>query len=145
MTDIIEQARGWIGTPYQHQASLRGVGCDCLGLLIGLWRDRGESVPPIPAYSLDWSEASGQETLWRALGAALREKPAQDFDRGDVVLFRMRDGAVAKHLGLVSEHGDQPKFIHSMSGHGVVESPLTHPWQRRIVASFAWTDTLKGA
>ena len=28
----------WIGTPYRHQASLKGVGCDCLGLVRGVWR-----------------------------------------------------------------------------------------------------------
>ncbi len=29
--DIVRAARGWIGTPYRHQASLKGVGTDCLG------------------------------------------------------------------------------------------------------------------
>ncbi|MEM1422329.1 MAG: peptidase P60, partial [Pseudomonadota bacterium] len=35
---IAYEASRWIGTPYRHQASLRGVGCDCLGLLRGVWR-----------------------------------------------------------------------------------------------------------
>src|SRR5215207_7343246 len=34
---IVAAARGWIGTPYHHQASVKGVGCDCLGLIRGLW------------------------------------------------------------------------------------------------------------
>jgi cell wall-associated NlpC family hydrolase len=25
---IVAQARSWLGTPYRHQASLKGVGCD---------------------------------------------------------------------------------------------------------------------
>ena len=37
-TAIVEEARAWIGTPYRHQASLKGVGCDCLGLIRGVWR-----------------------------------------------------------------------------------------------------------
>ncbi|MFD0934795.1 peptidase P60, partial [Methylobacterium trifolii] len=36
--DVVAQARLWLGTPYRHQASLAGVGCDCLGLLRGVWR-----------------------------------------------------------------------------------------------------------
>lgn len=38
--DIVAAARGWIGTPYLHQASLKGVGTDCLGLV----RDRKSVV-----------------------------------------------------------------------------------------------------
>ncbi|MGA8997361.1 MAG: peptidase P60, partial [Pseudolabrys sp.] len=36
--DIVAETRRWIGTPYRHQASLIGVGCDCLGLVRGVWR-----------------------------------------------------------------------------------------------------------
>jgi len=32
---IVVETRDWIGTPYRHQASLKGVGCDCLGLVRG--------------------------------------------------------------------------------------------------------------
>jgi hypothetical protein len=35
---IVAETRAWIGTPYRHQASLKGVGCDCLGLVRGVWR-----------------------------------------------------------------------------------------------------------
>jgi hypothetical protein len=57
-----------------------------------------------------------------------------------VILFRMRRGAVAKHLGLLSATGDAPAFIHAYAGHGVVESPLTPPWARRIVAVFRFPE-----
>jgi cell wall-associated NlpC family hydrolase len=47
---IVAEARSWIGTPYRHQASLKGVGTDCLGLLRGVWRGvigaEPEAVPP---------------------------------------------------------------------------------------------------
>jgi hypothetical protein len=46
----------------------------------------------------------------------------------------MRDGTVAKHLGVVSVAG--ARFIHAYSGHGVVESPLSQPWLRRVVGRF---------
>jgi hypothetical protein len=55
-----------------------------------------------------------------------------------VVLFRLRAGAVAKHLGIVSAAHPAPRFIHAYAGHGVVESPLSAPWRRRIVAVFGF-------
>ena len=48
----------------------------------------------------------------------------------------MKAGAVAKHLGIQSQVGASPRFIHAYSGHGVVESALSAPWARRIVARF---------
>ena len=36
--EILSEARDWLGTPYRHQASLKGAGCDCLGLVRGVWR-----------------------------------------------------------------------------------------------------------
>ena len=55
---------------------------------------------------------------------------------GQVLLFRMRAGAVAKHLGIVSAAGDAPRFIHAYTHHGVIDSPLTAPWRNRIAARF---------
>ncbi len=60
----VAAARAWIGTPYVHQASVKGVGCDCLGLLRGVWRElRGAEPLAVPNYSPDWAEATGAETL----------------------------------------------------------------------------------
>lgn len=136
----VEAARAWIGTPYVHQASMRGAGADCLGLLRGVWRDLyGAEPEPVPAYTADWSEPEGIERLWYAALRHLQPTlAAEPFAVGQVLLFRMRDGAVAKHLGLVSTVGDNAKFIHSFSGHGVLESPLSLPWARRIAARFVF-------
>jgi NlpC/P60 family putative phage cell wall peptidase len=135
--EVAERARDWIGTPYVHQASLKGVGCDCLGLIRGIWREVfGEEPGPVPAYTRDWSEATGEERLWNAARTHLRERPMSDRSIGQVVLLRMRDGSVAKHLGVLgSRHGDA-SLIHAYSGCGVVESALVGPWERRVVAVF---------
>lgn len=133
---VVNAARDWLGTPYLHQASTRGAGTDCLGLLRGVWREViGPEPVIIPAYTFDWSEPQGEERLWAAALAHL--SPAgPDMKPGDVLLFRMRNGAVAKHLGILSEAGTLPAFVHAYTGHGVVESPLSAPWRRRIVARF---------
>ena len=135
--EIVDTARGWLGTPYVHQQSVRGAGCDCLGLLRGVWRElQGAEPERIPAYSMDWSEPQGDEALWRAARRHLTPKPLTEAAPGDVLLFRMREGSVAKHVGVQAQIGTAPSFIHAYSGHGVVESALSAPWRRRIVARF---------
>lgn len=135
----VRAARGWIGTPYLHQASCRGAGADCLGLIRGVWREvLGAEPEPVPAYTRDWSEVTGEELLWSAALRHCAAKPLQSEAAGDILLFRMRDGAVAKHLGLQAETGKGASFIHAYCGHSVVESTLSAPWRRRIVARFAF-------
>ena len=132
----VAEARKWIGTPYVHQASRCGAGCDCLGLLRGVWRSLyGREPVSVPRYSPDWDEPQHGEVLLQAARRHLRAVPEGRGLPGDVLLFRMRTGAVAKHLGLVSRIEDA-RFIHAYAGHGVIESPLSHPWRRRIVARF---------
>ncbi|WP_380052812.1 NlpC/P60 family protein [Falsihalocynthiibacter sp. SS001] len=139
--EVAGAARGWIGTPYCHQASVKGAGTDCLGLLRGVWRELlGAEPMPVPAYTADWNEPQGDEALLYAARETLREKPLECAETGDVILFRMRSGAVAKHLGIQGNVGDAPSFIHAYSGHEVVESPLSDPWKRRLVARFEFPE-----
>ncbi|UWR63009.1 C40 family peptidase [Phaeobacter inhibens] len=138
---LVAAARGWLGTPYVHQAARRGAGCDCLGLIRGLWREvYGQEPEAVPGYTMDWSEPQGEEALWQAALRHLSPRPLEDAHAGDVILFRMRRGAVAKHIALQSEIEPVPRFIHAYCGHGVVESALSQPWQRRIVARFSFPD-----
>lgn len=137
----VAEARNWVGTPYLHQASVLGAGTDCLGLLRGVWRAiYGAEPEPVPAYTADWAEPEHREVLFEAACRWLRPKPTEISDIGDVLLFRMRDGSIAKHLGIQSTVGSHPKFIHSYTGHGVLESSLSLPWQRRIAARFAFPE-----
>jgi len=140
VSPVVEAARGWLGTPYVHQASARGAGADCLGLVRGVWRElHGDEPEPVPAYTPDWGEPGGEELLWAAARRHMRRKALAEMGPGDVLLFRMREGAVAKHLG-IHAGGAPARFIHAYCGHGVVESPLSAPWRRRIVAVFEFPD-----
>lgn len=143
MTKAVDIARAWIGTPYRHQASCQGAGADCLGLIRGVWRGLYGAEPTVvPAYTPDWSEPQGEEVLWRAALTHLDRKDHEDAAPGDVILFRMRSGSVAKHLGLQSSVSPVPRFIHAYDGHGVVETTLSEPWARRVVARFAFPASL---
>ena len=140
---IVSAARGWIGTPYVHQSAAKGAGTDCLGLLRGVWREvLGAEPEAVPAYSMDWSEPQGEERLWAAASRHLRPKPVGAEAIGDVLLFRMRQRGVAKHLGIQAGVRAEASFIHAYSGHSVVESPLSAPWRRRIVARFTFPEEI---
>ncbi|MBT2131127.1 NlpC/P60 family protein [Aliiroseovarius lamellibrachiae] len=140
---VLAEAKQWIGTPYQHQTSCKGIGTDCLGLIRGVWRSvLGAEPMEIPAYSQDWSEPAGLESLWNSAADVLTEKDPADAKAGDVLLFRMRQDAVAKHLGILGSDDPYQTFVHAYSGHGVVESPLSAPWARRIVAVFAFPERI---
>lgn len=138
---IVDEARRWIGTPYVHQASVFGAGTDCLGLLRGIWRALYGSEPePVPAYSMDWSEPQGEERLWAAALRHLTPKTDRPEAIGDILLFRMRSGAVAKHLGVATALGEASSFVHAYSKYGVIESPLSAPWRSKIVARFTFPE-----
>jgi NlpC/P60 family putative phage cell wall peptidase len=58
---IVAAARSFVGTPYHHQASCKKAGCDCLGLIRGVWRDvYGLEPEPMPPYTRDWGNATGR-------------------------------------------------------------------------------------
>jgi NlpC/P60 family putative phage cell wall peptidase len=131
---VIAAARGWIGTPYHDQASVKGAGCDCLGLARGVWREVvGPEPLPVPPYSRDWGEAGPFEVLADGAGRWMLMVPVAEAGPGALVLFRMRRGAIAKHIGILTS---ERSFIHAYEGLGVVEEPLTPAWARRIALAF---------
>lgn len=136
---IVDAARNWIGTPYIHQASAKGAGSDCLGLVRGVWRDLLGDEPELPPnYTKDWGEQGQASLLHEAALRHLIPKDKRDAAAGDVILFRMRATAVAKHVGIQAQVGNAPTFVHAYSGHCVQESPLSAAWARKIVARFAY-------
>ena len=132
--DIVGEARAWIGTPYRHQASLKGLGCDCLGLIRGVWRGVvGGEPQAAPAYSRDWAEASGEEALAQAARAHLIEIEPADFLPGDVLLFRYRERYPAKHAAIVSAPAT---MVHAHDGAAVAEVAIAPWWRRRLAYAF---------
>ena len=105
-TRIVATARRWLGTPYRHQASCRGVGADCLGLVRGVWREVVGSEPETPpAYTADWAEATGEERLLAAATRHMCRLNRKDARPGDVLLFRMLEAGPAKHVALLTKKG----------------------------------------
>lgn len=130
---IVAEARAWIGTPYRHQASLRGVGCDCLGLVRGVWRAViGEEPEALAPYAPDWAEAAGREALIEAADRHCARNPEGRFGPGDLIVFRLAPRGLARHLG-IAVSGDA--MVHAHDGACVTEVPLGG-WTRRIAGSW---------
>ena len=134
--EIVEAARLWLGTPYHHQASLRGVGCDCLGLVRGVWRDlHGDEPEAPPPYSPSWAESLRQETLALAAGRHLQPLILTEARPGDVLLFRWREHLPAKHCAILAS---PDRIIHAHDSAAVAEVAFTPWWRRHLSHAFSF-------
>ena len=136
---VVAAARDWLGTPYLHQASAKGRGTDCLGLLRGVYRDvYGAEPEPPPPYTPDWNEArAAEEPL---LSAARRHltpvagvPSPEALEPGMALFFRVVKGGPVKHCGVVS---GEARFIHAYAGRSVIESWLNRWWLERLAGVF---------
>jgi NlpC/P60 family putative phage cell wall peptidase len=67
---VVSEALSWLGTPYRHQGARKGVGCDCIGLVRGVWQAVYGRAPEEPEpYAPDWAEAGGWIDCLRQLDA----------------------------------------------------------------------------
>jgi NlpC/P60 family putative phage cell wall peptidase len=134
----VAEARRWIGTPYCHQASVCGVGCDCLGFVRGVWRAVcGAEPEDLPAYTPDWGEVATSEHVLDAARRHLLPVAQAGALPGDVLVFRWRRSVVAKHLGILAAPG---RLIHAWERAGVVEVALARGWSARLAAVFRFPD-----
>lgn len=135
---VVAAARAWIGTPYHHQASMRGVGADCLGLVRGVWRDLlGNEPEKPPAYTPDWAEALRRETLLEAAARNLIAAPHGEVVPGAALVFRFARRLPAKHIGIATACD---RFIHAIEGASVCEVALVPWWRRRIAGVFLFPE-----
>jgi len=127
---IVETARGWLGTPYRHLSATKGAGCDCLGLIRGVWAELYGALPEVPNYRPD---ARDQRDLLKAAETRLaRAEPGA----GTIVVFRL--GAAPRHCGIMTAPA---RFIHAQERIGVVEANLTEGWAKRVVGCFAFPES----
>jgi NlpC/P60 family putative phage cell wall peptidase len=132
-SDVVAEARTWIGTSFQHQGRLRGVGVDCVGLVIGVAR------------------ALGLADGWRE--QPYRKFPSEDFTRavlgahlvpvdgaprlGDVALIRWRN--TANHMAVIGDAAAPFSLVHAYYVPGrVVEHRADTDWCSRIVALYRY-------
>jgi NlpC/P60 family putative phage cell wall peptidase len=131
---IITTARTWLGTPYHHQGSVKGVGCDCVGLVRGVYREVYNVEPPeLINYSVDWGDANGNEDMVEAANKYLIPIKVEDADAGSVILIRWKLRRVAKHCMILTS---KEKAIHAYNNAPVSEIWLNQWWRDKIVYAY---------
>lgn len=136
--EVLAEAERWIGTPYRHGASTRGVSCDCLGLVRGIWRALYGCEPERPGiYAPDWAEVSTGDPMLEAAARHMNRRVSHAPVPGDLIVLRWRSGLAAKHLGIMAHDN---RFIHAYQGHSVMASALVPQWRNRIAGIFSFPE-----
>jgi len=132
---IVAEAKSWLGTPYHHQAAIKRVGCDCIGLLKGIYAAFG-GVIDLPAdYSPSWHVHRAEERLRDGLRRYGAEVPLLSARPGDILLFGIGKGPAAHGAVLI-----EPDIImHAYAEAGaVIPSRLTGRWLAWRRCAFAF-------
>jgi len=131
---IVTEARRWMGTPYHHQAALRGVGVDCVGLIRGV----GFACGVLPPLHEEWKRfnAYGRLPSPRRMAEGMRTflVPIEDGWQlpGDIAWIQWRED-MPMHLAILADGERGPTIIHSLShAKRVVEHSLTLEWVDRV-------------
>lgn len=140
-TDIIAQARTWLGTPFHHQARLKGKGCDCLGLVVGVVDELGlkdASGVALAAYDeVTYSRQPDGAYLTEKLTGLLAEVPVAEARAGDLALFKVRENP--QHLAILTDYEGTLGMIHCFApARKVVEHRLDDEWKLRMIKVFRW-------
>lgn len=124
---IVSCARTWVGTPYRHQASVKGRGADCSGLLRGVGAELGLALTSRTDYAKQLDVPL--EVFLLEISANLERIEIADARNGDVLLFWFEAPDRPYHFAFVSDVG----IIHAyQSVRKVVETVLSDDWRARI-------------
>ena len=110
-SDAVAEARAWPNTPFHHQASVKGVGCDCIGLIKGVGVapglvDYDPSSPEAQAFA-NYSMLPNSRRMREGLTTWLVEIPVDEATLADI--YFMAWGREPQHVALITDKG----IIHS--------------------------------
>jgi NlpC/P60 family putative phage cell wall peptidase len=137
--DIVRVAREWLGTRWQHQASVKGVATDCIGLIGGVALELG--LPGAEQWKLDPDlHCYGREPDPRMLLAAVKgyldRIEIDDAATGDVLLCRFNKEP--QHFAIMSG-SDPGTMIHAYAqARRVVENRIDDVWRSRIIGAYSF-------
>ncbi len=136
---ILAAARDWVGTPVHWEASLKGVGTDCRGLVSGVARDCGRPEgEAFEAQVVGYSRRIDEAELLAGLDRLFDRLPdGTEPGAGDVLAFRIRNRV--QHLAIANGCGGMVHAYLTNPGQ-VVEVPLCAFWRRRLAGAWRWRE-----
>jgi len=143
--EIVKEARKWLGTKFHHQGRVRGVGCDCIGLIIGVVKElkissglfdkQGREIALHEFDRKDYGKMPDGFRLKRELQECLNEVGIGEVEAGDILLFRFEENP--QHVAIATDYNDGLGIIHCyMQAEKVVEHRLDDVWQEKLVSAF---------
>lgn len=134
-------ARTWVHTPFHWEQCLKGVGCDCRGVLTGAARDCGfPEAAALEANLVGYSRRINEAKLLAGLDRLFDRQPLDIAHAvtGDVLAFRIQ--RKVQHLGIYGRDGLRHTMVHAYSGepYEVVEVPLGQFWLGRLAGVWRW-------
>ena len=131
--DVIAEARSWLGTPWHHQASVKGVGCDCIGFVRGVAERFLGPISIELDYAPTWHLYRADPRMYEGFRALADEIGPAEADAADILLFGVGKGP-AHHCAYVAPEGG---LIHCYREAGrVVEHALSPDWRARVRHGF---------
>lgn len=115
MTDrqkVVDAARSWIGTPYHHHGKIKGVGCDCVTMIVASYVEAGvlpASALDIGKYAVGW-HLHHEEPLYEKGIIGNGGHEITDPGIGDMVLYEQ--AKTFAHGGIISRVTPL-RFVHA--------------------------------
>ena len=142
--DVVREARSWIGTPHMHQQMRKHEGCDCIGLIRGVYRALGLTMCPTKVeaaagrFNTGYARVPDGVTFKAYCDHFMVHVAQAEMQPGDVII--MRYDKDPQHAAILADyrHGGL-SMIHAMQSprRRVAEHRLDPTWRRRIVAAYS--------
>lgn len=141
---VVDKAREYLGTPFQHQGRVKGISCDCVGLPLMIGQELG-MIDKTGALingqdSADYGPQPFDNGVHEEVKRRCMEKSITDLKEGDLVTIKMP--TVACHVGIISRlyvgtRDECLGLIHAYTPAGkVVETVLSPIMRQKIKGVF---------
>jgi cell wall-associated NlpC family hydrolase len=113
---VVAEAITWLGTPYHHQACLKGVGADCAQMPLAVYAAVG-LIPRVQVgdYSPQWFLHRSAERYLEWVERLAREITLAEVGPGDFAVWRF--GRTFSHGAIITAW---PRILHASAPDGCV-------------------------
>ena len=129
---VVAEARSYLGTPFHDQARVKGVGIDCLGLLVGIAK-----TFKFADYDTTDYHIPNPKVMKQKLDEYLDPVPPSSIQVADVLYLRSERSP--QHLAVVVEIHPELRIVHAFNWPKVmkvVETNAGEYWMRRLAGAY---------
>ncbi len=144
---IVAEARTWLDTRFKHQARIKGVGVDCLNLVIGVATTlslvesnfRWENYPEYHGYG----KSPNGKLLLSGCERFMDRIPVESIKPGDILIMRFVDEP--QHFVIVTQTVPTPYILHAYAQVRMVkEHRMDDTWRSRVIAAYRFRNIIEG-